>query len=306
MRPPAETTKRLLIPVMATSPTFWAKALCENVLKIGAMALESISARSPSAMRRELILVPAISPTARISAVVSVRITSITMDMEMMAAMSNTGAPKANGCGKANTGPSDTLEKSAMPNRTAIRVPRTSAIRIESREMAALPTLLSTSTMPSVNAARPMFAMLPYPSASESPPMDQLAATGISVRPMVVMTTPVTTGGKKRTIFAKKGAITSPMRAAARTAPNTAWIPPSPLTIASIVATVAKEVPCTSGSWQPKNFTPTVCRMVAIPPTNRQEAISTPSSAELSPAAEPMINGGAMMPPYMVRTCCRP
>ncbi len=57
------------------------------------------------------------------------------------------------------------------------------------------------------------------------------------------MTTPVTTGGKKWTIFAKNGATRRPMSEAAITAPKTAWIPPPPLTIASIVATEANEVP---------------------------------------------------------------
>ena len=41
--------------------------------------------------------------------------------------------------------------------------------------------------------------------------MAQLAATGISVRPMVVMTVPVTTGGKNRTILENTGAISSPI-----------------------------------------------------------------------------------------------
>ena len=136
--------------------------------------------------------------------------------------------------------------------------------------------------------------------------MAQFAATGVSEMPIMVMTTPVTTGGKNRTMRAKKGAIRNPMTDAASTAPKTAWIPPPPLTIATMVATEANEVPCTSGSWHPKNGMPTVCRMVARPPTKRQLAISTPTSSEDRPAAPPMINGGAMMPPYMVSTCCRP
>ena len=43
--------------------------------------------------------------------------------------------------------------------------------------------------------------------------MAQLAATGISVRPMVVMTVPVTTGGKKRMIFENTGVMSSPISA---------------------------------------------------------------------------------------------
>ena len=123
---------------------------------------------------------------------------------------------------------------------------------------------------------------------------------------MVAITTPVTTGGKKRTIRANSGAIRKPMAAEAITAPNTAWMPPGPPTMAVIVATPAKEVPCTSGRREPKNGIPKDCRIVARPPMNRQQAISSACSSGATPAAPPMIRGGAMIPPYMVRTCCRP
>ncbi|CAH0327847.1 hypothetical protein SRABI128_06522 [Microbacterium sp. Bi128] len=73
--------------------------------------------------------------------------------------------------------------------------------------------------------------------------MAQLAATGISVRPMMVMTVPVTTGGKNRTILENTGAISSPMAAEAMTAPKTAGRPPPPVTMATIVATLANETP---------------------------------------------------------------
>ena len=55
-------------------------------LNIGEMALETMSARRPSPIRLRSTWVLTISPTARMSAVVSVRVTRITMDMEMMAA----------------------------------------------------------------------------------------------------------------------------------------------------------------------------------------------------------------------------
>ena len=48
-----------------------------------------------------------------------------------------------------------------MPKAKAIRVPSTIARRMDSREMAALPTLLSSRTIAMVAAARPMLAMLP-------------------------------------------------------------------------------------------------------------------------------------------------
>ena len=136
--------------------------------------------------------------------------------------------------------------------------------------------------------------------------MAQLAATGISVRPMVVMTVPVTTGGKNLMILEKSGVMASPISDATMTEPKTAWMPPPPLTIATMVETPAKETPWTSGSWDPKNGMPMVWSSVARPPTNRQAAISRPMSWADMPAAAPMISGGAMMPPYMVRTCWKP
>ncbi len=48
-----------------------------------------------------------------------------------------------------------------MPKTKAITVPITMASRMDSREIAALPTLLSSRTIAMVTAARPMFATLP-------------------------------------------------------------------------------------------------------------------------------------------------
>ena len=161
IRPPALTTKRLLMPVMATSPTFWAKALWVKELKTGEMRLEIMSARSPLPMRLESTSVSTISPTARMSAVVSVRMTSVTISIEMMAGSSKVGQPKAKGAGKAKIGPLPMPEKSAMPVKTAISVPMTMASRMDRREMVALPSLLSSRTTSRVTPARPMLAMEP-------------------------------------------------------------------------------------------------------------------------------------------------
>ena len=120
------------------------------------------------------------------------------------------------------------------------------------------------------------------------------------------MTVPVTTGGKNRTILENTGAISSPMAAEAMTAPKTAGRPPPPVTMATMVATLAKETPWTRGSWEPKNGTPRVWSSVARPPMKRAAAIRTPMSAGARPAAWPTIRGTAMMPPYMVRTCWKP
>ncbi len=48
-----------------------------------------------------------------------------------------------------------------MPATKAMTVPSTMARRMESREMVALPTLLSSSTMAMVAAASPMLATEP-------------------------------------------------------------------------------------------------------------------------------------------------
>ena len=68
-----------------------------------------------------------------------------------------------------------------------------------------------------------------------------------------------------------------PMTAEPMTAPKTAGSPPPPVAMAVRVATLANDVPCTSGSWEPNHGTPTDCRRVARPPTKRQLATSRPS-----------------------------
>ncbi|MCY1219711.1 hypothetical protein D9M72_316970 [compost metagenome] len=184
-------------------------------------------------------------------------------------------------------------------------VPITIESRIESLEIEALPSLLSSKTMTSVTAASCMLAVLPKSGAALLPPMAQNAATGISVRPMVVMTMPVTSDGKKRVTRENIGVIRRPISEAAMTAPRMAGMPPLP-EIAIIVATPENETPCTSGRRLPKKGRPIVCRMVARPPAKSDAVTSRPTSAEFKPAAWPRIKGTATMPPYMVKTCCRP
>ncbi|MCY1563477.1 hypothetical protein D9M68_1010900 [compost metagenome] len=67
---------------------------------------------------------------------------------------------------------------------------------------------------------------------------------------MVVMTMPVTRGGKNLVIRENTGVISKPISEAAITAPSTAGMPPAPLLpmIAIMVATPAKDTPCTRGS----------------------------------------------------------
>ncbi len=97
-----------------------------------------------------------------------------------------------------------------------------------------------------------------------------------------------------------------PATDAAITAPNTPGSPSPAARIAVMVATPENETPCTSGSCDPKNGTPHDCRIVASPPMNRHDAMSRPISAGARPAALPMMSGTAMIPPYIVSTCCSP
>src|SRR5699024_1964723 len=120
------------------------------------------------------------------------------------------------------------------------------------------------------------------------------------------MTVPVTTGGKKRMIFAKNGAMKNPIILAAMIAPKTSSRPPPPARIASIVATAVKETPWINGSRDPRKGKPADCKIVATPPTNRLAVTSFAVSSADRPAAPLMISGTAKMPPYMVNTCCRP
>ena len=66
------------------------------------------SARIPSASLRGVIFLSTISPTATMSPVVSVMITTPTMIIEMMALTSKVGAPNWNGCGMPTHGYSPT------------------------------------------------------------------------------------------------------------------------------------------------------------------------------------------------------
>ena len=136
-------------------------------------------------------------------------------------------------------------------------VPITIASRIESLDIEAFPSLLSKSTMASVTAASWMLAWLPKSGALLLPPIAHMAATGISVRPMVVITMPVTSGGKKRVMREKTGVISRPISEAAMTAPRIDGMPPFP-EMAIMVATPENDTPCTSGRRQPKNGNPMV------------------------------------------------
>ena len=123
-----------------------------------------------------------------------------------------------------------------------------------------------------VMAATAMFLGAPKVGVPGTPPAAQRIATGSSEIPMTVITTPVTTSGKKRSSRVKIGAISMPSRPATSSAPKMARrpaTPPSAVPIARIVDTAANEVPCTIGCRAPNFHTPRVCKSVASPEMNR-------------------------------------
>ena len=240
------------------------------------------------------------------SAVVSVMVTNVTIHIEIMAATSKTGAPNWKTLGIAKNAPVPTLEKSTIPNIAAMIVPTAIAIKIAKRRTKGLRVILSNKITPKVANANPTLPGSPHVGAFGLPPIIHRILTGIKDKPIMVMTDPVTTGGKNLNKREKKGEIIKPTTDATITAPNTIGKLPPVVIIASIVATPANDTPCTIGSFAPKYLIPRVCKSVANPPTNKLAAISVPISAGFNPAAEPIISGTAMIPPYIVKTCCKP
>ena len=162
----------------------------------------------------------------------------------------------------------------------------------------------------SVSAASPMFAGLPKFSAVGWPPPAHRIATGSREMPMTVMTEPVTTGGKKCSSLLNTPESRKPITPATITAPkmycSPTTPPPASLPMASIEATAANEVPCTSGSRAPIRQMPSVCSRVARPETSRAAVSRYARSPKGSPSAVPTISGTATTPAYMLMTCCRP
>ena len=195
---------------MATKPTFCTNAHCMKAPKRGASADESMSARKPSAIRLLSTWVSTISPIASKLAVVSVKITIVTILMVKIAGHSNTGIPKPKILGNAIHAPSLTLEKSAKPNANAAIAPQKMESRTAKRLMAGVPNLVSSNKTNKVKAAKPIFSIEPQFSALGLPPIIQRIATGKSEIPIMAIIEPVTIGGKNRTILEKNGAIMIP------------------------------------------------------------------------------------------------
>ncbi|MCY1232859.1 hypothetical protein D9M72_453740 [compost metagenome] len=139
------------------------------------------------------------------------------------------------------------------------------------------------------------------------PPPAQLTATGKRVRPMEVITVPVTSGGKKRTMRDMKGAISRPKKPAAMVAPKIPWMPtPGIPAITTMLPTAAKLAPIITGMRMPTGPMPMDWMMVAMPATSRSALIRKAISSRDRPAAWPTIRGTATAPPYISRTCWKP
>ena len=147
---------------------------------------------------------PTTTPMARMSAVVSVMITSITMIIETMAATWKVGIPKWNGVETATTGPCTHGGEVGHAQDRRDHGAGDEASRIDSREMVALPSLREDEHEHEGEGGEPDVLGGPEVSADGLPPMAHIAATGSSEIPMTVITEPVTTGGKNRMMLANR------------------------------------------------------------------------------------------------------
>ena len=103
------------------------------------------------------------------------------------------------------------------------------------------------------------------------------------------------------------GAISMPKNPAAMVAPKIPCRPtPGMPAMATMLPTAAKLAPIITGMRMPTGPIPKDWMMVATPATSRSALIRKATSSRDNPAAWPMINGTAIAPPYISRTCCRP
>lgn len=217
--PPARgTTQRLRTRVMPTRPTFWAYAVYGKVLKTPPSTVERPSARRPSARECGSTLRSVISPTAIRSPVVSVIVTSATTSIDTIAENSKAGAPKGNGVLIPTQSAPLTPSKSVNPKGTATTRPTTMPTSTAIRLRKAGANRCTPSTTTSTNTAGAMFLGAPK-SAEPTPPATRLPSTGSSEIPMVRITVPVTSGGKKRSSLPKTGASSMIARPATITEP---------------------------------------------------------------------------------------
>ena len=144
------------------------------------------------------------------SAVDSVNVTTITMHIVMIAAAANFGAPKRKISGPPNQAAWATLLKSVWPMSAATIVPITmlssTAICETKPRNRRLIRMIDRTTMPASTTCETWATFAPSTTVGaiseiSAPPSD---------RPMMQMTVPATSGGKKRMIIEKGLARISP------------------------------------------------------------------------------------------------
>ncbi|MNZ89962.1 hypothetical protein D3C78_1089060 [compost metagenome] len=125
--------------------------------------------------------------------------------------------------------------------------------------------------------------------------------------PIEVITVPVTSGGKKRTMRLMNGAMSMPKKPAAMVAPKMPGRPtPGMPAMATMLPTAAKLAPIITGMRMPTGPIPRDCTRVAMPATSRSALIRKAISSRERPAAWPTISGTATAPPYISSTCWNP
>ena len=154
------------------------------------------SARSARAMSPRTIRFSTISPVANTSPVVSTAVISMTTIIETIAASANFGAPKEKGVVTPTQGELGTASKCASPRPQATNVPATSPTSTATVARNPVNTRWISTINASVPSAYAMFRPLVGSRSGPAPPAASAAATGSSAMPMIVITVPVTTGGK--------------------------------------------------------------------------------------------------------------
>jgi len=118
-----------------------------------------------------------------------------------------------------NHGDETTASKCASPSAQATSVPTTRPMRTATVAMKPRKTRWMITIRASVPSAYAMYVGLVGSSVGPAPPAASAAATGSSAMPMMVITEPVTTGGKNRISLEKNGAMRKVKIPATITAP---------------------------------------------------------------------------------------
>ena len=247
------------------------------------------------------------------------------MHIETITPISNSGAPKKNGCGNSKIAPRPTSPQFTRPMTVAMMVPIDQAEqhrhprpeagrepgdgqRDDQREERRAAGWSPTPKFGFSTVCRTPLTVVVIVGL----PRIQRSATGNSERPMIVMMQPVTTGGKNRTTLAKIGAMRKPNSPATITAPK-------------MVARRALESPMRRVGGHRRHRAHggerhALHQRQLRPDVGHAERLQQGAEAGdeqrrgdqqrrrggVSPAALAMMIGGETTPAYIARMCCRP